>query len=117
MKARKFVIPDLDLAVFGSLNFDWLLTRIFREVIPIDRVKLVSMIKAKLSPEHVFVIQARMRGCTLADVGFMTGVSRDRIRQMQEHACRKLRHPVVSRSYKIPLDYIPFEEVHDDSRS
>ena len=67
-----------------------------------------ALIKAvgELDDRENEVIQMRyLEKMTLEQVGRQYGVTRERIRQVEAHAIRKLRHPSLIRTYK--YDFIP----------
>ena len=78
----------------------------------VDRLALVGKmgeVLGTLTPREQRVIELRFglnggQTHTLEDIGKMFNVTRDRIRQIEEKALRKLRHPTRSRKLQVFLD-------------
>ena len=78
----------------------------------VDRLALVDKVKeviGGLTPREQKIIELRFglnggQTHTLEDIGKMFNVTRDRIRQIEEKALRKLRHPTRSRKLQVFLD-------------
>ena len=69
---------------------------------PEDFDESVDSAIATLSPREERVILGRYRGKkTLAEIGGEEGVSKERVRQIQERALRKLRHPSRKMCFEI----------------
>ncbi len=71
-------------------------------------VDAISQVLDELKPREKEVIELRfgLKGqgpLTLEGVGFKIGVNRERVRQIEEQALRKLRHPVRSKRLR---DYV-----------
>ena len=49
--------------------------------------------KAMLSDREVKVLSMRLTGSTLGEIGAFVGVTRERVRQIEAKAIRKLKHP------------------------
>lgn len=84
-----------------------------KEMAPIE--DQIDEVFSSLSPREQRVLQLRFgledgRGRNLEEVGKEFGVTRERIRQIEAKALRKLRHPSRSRKLK---DYLDEEKPHD----
>jgi RNA polymerase primary sigma factor len=87
------LIEDRDAAAPADVAVSLLLKEQIQEVL------------RSLSDREARVLQLRFgledgRGCTLEEVGREFGVTRERIRQIEAKALRKLRHPTLSRKLR-----------------
>jgi transcriptional regulator with XRE-family HTH domain len=65
-----------------------------------DRVNLVDSAISELSPRQQKIINMRVDGCSLDEVGAEVGVTRERVRQVEAKAHVIIRHKVGVRSRK-----------------
>ena len=66
------------------------------------REQVSNVLEQNLNPREIKILELRFglrdgRSRTLKEVGQHFGVTRERIRQIQANALRKLRHPSVSK--------------------
>lgn len=97
---------ELERGQFITANLDSVVDY-FEEAARLDLRRLMQEALATISPREARVIEKRflnadMQTATLEDVGRDEGVTRERIRQIEAKALRKLRHP--SRTKKF-IDY------------
>ncbi|MFH1522002.1 MAG: sigma-70 family RNA polymerase sigma factor [archaeon] len=84
-------------------QMDFNFKKIFQEVDmdkSIDKKRLIEVVNKlllKLTPIQREVLELRTREHTLEEVGEMYGVTRERIRQIEAKAIRRLRHPSRSK--------------------
>ena len=81
--------------------------------------ELIKLLKEKLGVRESTILILRLglgdsHGKTLSEIGEMQGVTRERIRQIEKKALRKLRHP--SRNVHIPRDFNILEFRRDPSQ-
>ena len=86
-------------AIFGLLcsghhEDKWLQQNVPKHI-PSDEQVAVAM--AELSEKERFVLEKRSEEMTLIQVGKLLDVTRERVRQIEAKALRKLRHPLRKR--------------------
>jgi len=67
-------------------------------VLKTSRIEVIEQVLSTLQPREALVIKLRFGLCdgcptTLAQIGKKLGISRERVRQIEAEALRKLRHP------------------------
>jgi RNA polymerase primary sigma factor len=80
-----------------------------REVLKTARKEAIDQVLDSLLPREALVIKLRFglfdgNPCTLAQIGKKLGVSRERVRQIESDALRKLRHPSRRRQLRELFD-------------
>ena len=55
----------------------------------------------RIKEREILIIKQRLMSQTLEQIGYVIGVTRERVRQLESSGCKKLLHPMVKETKRI----------------